>query len=79
MKKTYKAPQTEVVKINVEQMICDSPDGFAKALGTKGKAGGAALNKDDDFDSSDDLWQNLWFMINDSRYKIQDTRFMIQG
>ena len=55
MKKIYMQPQTEVVKINAEQMICQS--GFSKSLNaTKIDAGTYALDKDDDFDSSDDLW-----------------------
>ena len=29
MKKTYKQPLTEVVKINIEQMICDSLNSYS--------------------------------------------------
>ncbi len=55
MKKIYIAPLMKVVKINAEQMICQS--GFSKSLNaTKVDAGTYALDKEDDFDSSDDLW-----------------------
>ena len=51
MKKTYIAPLTEVVKINAEQMICES------VLQTYSGNPQKTLSKDDDdFDSSDDLW-----------------------
>ena len=51
MKKTYKQPLTEVVKINAEQMICDSQ------LNTYSGNPQRTLSKDDyDSDSSDDLW-----------------------
>ena len=53
MKKTYMAPLTKVVKVNVEQMICQSP---AAPQMVGGNATSAALDKEDDFDSSDDLW-----------------------
>ncbi len=57
MKKIYKAPLTVVVKIKSEKMICSSPEGFAKSIGTTGKNGSAALDKDyDDEDAFDDLW-----------------------
>ena len=35
MKKTYKAPLTEVVKINTEQMICASGDQIINAFETE--------------------------------------------
>ena len=49
MKKTYKAPFAEVVKINIEQMICDSLNSYEGNPAKK-------LDKEDydDFDSS--LW-----------------------
>ena len=51
MKKIYNAPLTEVVKINIEQMICNSPN-----LGIKsGNATGRGMGKDDYYDD-DDLW-----------------------
>lgn len=51
MKKTYIAPLTEVVKINAEQMICDSP-----ALSNNVyQAGGKVLDKED-ADYDEDLW-----------------------
>jgi len=49
MKKTYITPLTEVVKINAEQMICDSP-----AL-TGTYSGGKVLDKEDT-DYDEDLW-----------------------
>ena len=52
MKKTYKAPRTEVVKINAEQMICDSQ----VRIGSKYNGSATIESKDDDFNSSDDLW-----------------------
>ena len=52
MKKTYTAPLTKVVKINVEQMICDSQ----VRIGSKYNGSATIESKDDDFNSSDDLW-----------------------
>ena len=52
MKKEYTAPRTEVVKINAEQMICES----AKLQGTFNSKTMTIADKEDDFDSSDDLW-----------------------
>ena len=60
MKKTYTAPLTEVVKVNAEQMICQSPvnnvDGLAGV--TKGGtwAGGTVDDKDFDGEVTDELW-----------------------
>ena len=56
MKKTYKAPLTEVVKVNVEQIVCASPDGYDKSIGTTEKSGAVALGKDDFDDYDEDLW-----------------------
>lgn len=53
MKKTYIAPLTAVVKINAEQMICDSQ---VRISGAKYNGTATIESKDDDFDSSDDLW-----------------------
>lgn len=55
MKKTYKAPLTEVVKINVEQMICES-------VAVQGNYDSSSMTiagkeKWDEFDEIDeDLW-----------------------
>ena len=54
MKKTYMAPLTKVVKIKVETMLTGSDPAAPAMLGRS--ANSAALDKDDDFDSSDDLW-----------------------
>ncbi len=59
MKKTYKTPLTEVVKVNAGQIICSSPVQSISGLGevTKGGefAGGVSDSKDwDDYD--EDLW-----------------------
>lgn len=51
MKKTYMQPRTKVVKIKAEQMICLSQVNVGTAY-----SGTTILDKDDDFDSSDDLW-----------------------
>lgn len=59
MKKTYMAPLTKVVTIKVETMLAGSdPAGYNRALGgmESAKSGSVALDKDDDFDSSGDLW-----------------------
>ena len=52
MKKIYNAPLTEVVKINIEQMICNSPN----AEIVDGDANGDGMGKVENpfFDS--DLW-----------------------
>ena len=55
MKKIYKQPLTEVVKINVEQMICESVT-FNSTLNTDGSGGSKALSKDDYFENEEDLW-----------------------
>ncbi len=53
MKKIYIAPLTKVVKVNAEQMICQS----AKLQGTFNSGKMTIADKEeDDFDSSDDLW-----------------------
>ena len=52
MKKTYIAPLTEVVKINAEQMICDSQISQGGPFG--GKAGD--IQSKDDYDYDEDLW-----------------------
>ena len=62
MKKQYKAPLTEVVKINAEQMICQSLVDVYEGNPDK------TLFKDDDFDFSEgsdfdlnfDKDNNLW-------------------
>ena len=51
MKKTYSTPLTEVVKINIEQMICQSP-----ILGGTYTSGGKVLDKDDYENDDSDLW-----------------------
>ena len=53
MKKIYKAPLTKVVKIQAEQMICESntPTMYGRS------ATSAALEKEDDFDDFD---ESLW-------------------
>ena len=60
MKKTYMAPLTKVEKINATQIICASPVSFdgnsGSAILNTETASGSALDKDYDFDSSDDLW-----------------------
>ena len=57
MKKIYIQPLTNVEKINVEQMICASPDGYNKAFGTTHVSGNVALDKEDfDEDVVDELW-----------------------
>ena len=55
MKKQYIAPLTEVVKVNAERVVCSSPDGYEKAMGSSAKSGAAALGKDD-VDYDEDLW-----------------------
>ncbi len=55
MKKQYIAPLTEVVKVNAERVVCSSPDGYEKAMGSLEKPGAAALGKDD-YDYDEDLW-----------------------
>lgn len=52
MKKTYMQPLTKVIKINAETMICQSKVTLSKFS----QSNNAALDKDDDFDSSDELW-----------------------
>lgn len=54
MKKTYIAPLTKVVKIKVETMLAGS-DPAAPAMVGK-SATSAALDKEDDYDFSDELW-----------------------
>ena len=54
MKKTYKAPLTEVVKINIEQMICES---FAlSTTNTYDKNTMRLSDKDDYEDAEEGLW-----------------------
>lgn len=52
MKKTYMQPLTKVVKVNAEQMICQS----AKLQGTFNSSKMTIADKEDDSDSSDELW-----------------------
>ncbi len=52
MKKTYIAPLTEVVKINAEQMICDSQ--ISQGGPFSGGSGDIQSKKDYDYD--EDLW-----------------------
>ena len=54
MKKIYKAPLTEVVKINSEQMICQSQLGVGGSVPTGQGSGTGVLNKDDE--DYGDLW-----------------------
>lgn len=57
MKKIYTAPHTQVVKINAEQMICDSDVHIkATAITDDNKAGFTIADKDYDEDFGDDLW-----------------------
>lgn len=52
MKKQYKAPLTQVVKINAEQMICDSP-----VMGVGGTFdGGPGDIQSKDGEDYGDLW-----------------------
>jgi hypothetical protein len=55
MKKTYKAPLTEVVKLNVEQMLTTS-DFTVKGNSISGTEGGFEKAGKDDFDYDEDLW-----------------------
>ncbi len=52
MKKTYIAPLTEVVKINVEQMICES----IQQKGAYDPSDMTIAGKDDFDDYDEDLW-----------------------
>ena len=57
MKKTYIAPLAEVVKINAEQMICESIDKVNRAIDKSSTvSAGDALGKDDFEDYDEDLW-----------------------
>lgn len=51
MKKIYVAPCTKVMKINVEQMICQSQLGVGTTYTDT-----TILNKEEPSDYSDDLW-----------------------
>ncbi len=58
MKKQYMAPLTEVVKINAEQMICESVNYNTTKpanVSTPQEGGGYMLGKDD-VDYDEDLW-----------------------
>jgi hypothetical protein len=56
MKKIYITPLAEVVKINAEQMICESIDNVNRAINTSSTvSAGSALGKDD-IDYDEDLW-----------------------
>ena len=56
MKKTYKAPLTEVVKINAEQMICESIENVNREINASSSVdAGSALDKEDWF-YNNDLW-----------------------
>ena len=52
MKKTYMQPLTKVVKVNAEQMICQS----MQLKGAYNSSTMTIADKEDDSDSSDDLW-----------------------
>ena len=56
MKKTYKAPLVEVVKLNVGEML-QAVSGFSNAVNTSETKvqAGDALGKDD-YDYDEDLW-----------------------
>ena len=54
MKKTYINPVMNVVKIETQQMLAASPDGFLGGLNTSGGDGGSALSREDD----DDDWED---------------------
>ena len=69
MKKIYMAPLTEVVKINAEQMICDSVQNFIPQVNKSGSVdGGDVLDKEDEFldikkvvnDDMEDEMDELW-------------------
>ncbi len=69
MKKIYMAPLTEVVKINAEQMICDSVQNFIPQVNKSGNVDGAnVLDKEDEFldikntlnDDMEDEMDELW-------------------
>ena len=57
MKKTYKAPLTEVVKLNVGEML-QAVSGFSDTVNTSETkvSAGNALGKDDFDDFDEDLW-----------------------
>ena len=55
MKKTYIAPLTEVVKLNVEQMLTTS-DFTVKEHSISGSEGGFVKADKDDIDYDEDLW-----------------------
>ena len=55
MKKTYKAPLTEVVKINTEQMICQSSFSLS-TTDTYNKSTMTISDKDDYEDAEEGLW-----------------------
>lgn len=55
MKKTYMQPRTEVVKVNAEQMICDSVMSIS-VNNYNSSTMEIADKEDEDFDFSDDLW-----------------------
>lgn len=53
MKKIYKAPLTQVVKVNAEQMICES---FALNQSKEYNSGSMTIADKEDEDFVDDLW-----------------------
>lgn len=55
MKKIYTAPLTQVVKINAEQMICDSQVDIKTTAITNKNIGGFTI-ADKDEEDFDDLW-----------------------
>jgi hypothetical protein len=54
MKKTYKAPLTEVVKINAEQMICQSS--FSLSTSRQFNSSTMQISSKEDEEVEEDLW-----------------------
>lgn len=56
MKKIYTAPLTQVVKINAEQVVCNSPMDVKTTAITNDNVSGFTIADKDDEDFVDDLW-----------------------
>ena len=50
MKKIYQIPTTEIVNVELQQMIADSVEGFEGSLGTGGASGNDGLSRGSDWD-----------------------------
>ena len=50
MKQTYINPELYVVKLQTQQMLAASVEGFSQGLKTEGRDGSEALSRDFDFD-----------------------------